>query len=188
MSTEYKEPLRWGLIIGSVAGAAVLAFAIYAFTHRYAIATGPDGVVYQTDRLTGKTWRVEGETFKEVVVATPTPNPNAPTELPTEEFIKISTKGDCVYKFGDWRFEGELQNNSDWFISKVKFRVAGEYYEIDYDGVVVPGGKGTLQLDKLKSYTPSEGNPSVKCVWRVYQALGYKPESRQKSDSKASAK
>ena len=92
-----KRRVGWGLVLAIAFGCVFLGFAIYALTHRYTLATATDGAVYQTDRLTGKTWRVEGETMKEVVEVkpTPTPDPDTPQVLPFSDIASsLSEKGE----------------------------------------------------------------------------------------------
>src|SRR5262245_21811767 len=107
-----KRRLGWGLVLSIAFGCAFLGFLVYALTHRYTLATTADGAVYRTDRLTGKTWRVEGESMKEVVEVKPTPthDPDASQEIPVDDIVRLQGKGDCVYKFGEWRFEATVNN------------------------------------------------------------------------------
>ena len=164
--SEVKPHFKWALVLGLVLASALLALAVYAFTHSYkkvelkAIAV------------------VEGEPMSVVVLkATPTPGLYTSMDLPIDDVIKLVGDGNCVYKFGEWRFEGELMNTTtDWNVTELKMRVSNEFYEMRYKGFVPPGGMGVIRLDKLKLYTPVEGDTSVKCRWNIYGAKGFKAQ------------
>ena len=174
---EGKPRFRWGIPLFSTLCAAILVFMVYALTHRYTLATSSDGAVYQTDRMTGKTWKMEGATMKEVVEATPTPAPNAAKELPEADLDKLDGKGDCICKYGDWRFEASIKNPTDWEITEMRIHIAGEFYSlVTY---IEPRSWSKIQIDKLRSYTPVEGNIPFKCTWLIVTAKGTKLEQKK---------
>ena len=70
-----------------------------------------------------------------------------------------------------------MNNPTDWTIDEFKAIVAGESYEFtDY---WPPGESTKIQINKLKSYKPSEDDPSVKCSWAIIQAKGRRPQAEK---------
>jgi len=103
----------WLAVVGIVSLTLLLAYYLWLSNNRFYIVSGPEGVAYQVDRRTGKTWVIFGK--KKV------PNDIKMEPLPSLDLVKGFAR---VY-FDSCSLSGEIYNESkDWFLARIEGRVS----------------------------------------------------------------
>lgn len=102
----------WLAAVGIVSLTLLLAYYLWLSNNRFYIVSGPEGVAYQVDRRTGKTWVVFGK--KKV------PHDIKMEPLPSLDLVK----GFAQVDFDLCRLSGEIYNGTkDWFLARIEGRV-----------------------------------------------------------------
>jgi len=99
-------------VVGIVSLTFLLAYYLWLSNNRFYIVSSPEGVAYQVDRRTGKTWVVFGK--KKV------PHDIKMEPLPSLDLIKGLAQVDLY----SCELSGEIYNGTkDWFLARIEGRV-----------------------------------------------------------------
>ncbi len=110
-----NKTVIWVVVL--IAAAAVAAFYVWPSLNRYSIETGTDGVAFEVDGKTGKSWALRHTTKAAHKSRDIKKKPER--ILPNAEQAKVT--GSAELSFG--RFSGEVYNGSKWTITRIVFGV-----------------------------------------------------------------
>ena len=107
-------------VVGIVAVACLIAFYIWSSHNRFYIMTGSQGVAYEVDRKTGKSWKLRGA--RKILQEGGDESHQKEEELPHAAASKITGDADLSYGL----FSGKLYNGSDWVVTRVIVSVSAK--------------------------------------------------------------
>src|SRR5438093_1289772 len=101
-------------VVGIVTVACLIAFYIWSSHNRFYIMTGSEGVAYEVDRKTGKSWMLRGA--RKIPQEGGDESHQKEEELPYAAASQITGNAGLRY---NGLFDGKLYNGSDWVVTRV---------------------------------------------------------------------
>lgn len=105
------------LVVGTI-----VTIYIWSSYNRYYIMTGKEGIAYQVDKKTGKTWVLRGTQKIQQEDPESLDKYNKEKELPYMEQLKIT--GNAGLSFGS--FSGKIYNGGSWTVTLVLINVTAK--------------------------------------------------------------
>lgn len=157
-------------VVGIVAVACLIAVYIWSSHNRFYIMTGSQGVAYEVDRQTGKSWMLRGA--RKIPQEGGDESHQKEEELPYAAASKIT--GDAGLSYG--LFSGKLYNDSDWVVTRVIVSVSAKEedgtirWSRDFSEAVTIRPLTTGYL----SVTVSGDEGIKEAPWSIKKVFGYK--------------
>jgi hypothetical protein len=157
-------------IAAIIAAAAVVGFYIWSTHNRYYIITSSNGIAYEVDRKTGKSWVLFGG--RKIEQESPDTQDRPEHPLPLAEKEKITGTAGLGF---DETFSGKIYNGSSWVVTRAVMNVTAK----EEDGSVrwSRDFSADLKIKPLETASFSvavTGERGIKlATWNIKEIYGY---------------